>query len=52
MQPVIRSASLADQVLDVLIERIRERVYPPGSQLPPEHDLAAEFDVQQWLPIR
>lgn len=47
MQPVIRSASLADQVLDVLIERIRERVYPPGSQLPPEHDLAAEFDVSR-----
>ena len=48
MQPVvIRSASLADQVLDVLIERIRQRIYSPGSQLPPENELATEFDVSR-----
>ena len=48
MQPVVtRNTSLADQVLDVLIERIRQLVYPPGSQLPPENDLAAEFNVSR-----
>lgn len=48
MQPLVeRSASLADQVQDVLIERIRQRTYPPGSQVPPENDLAAEFNVSR-----
>jgi len=48
MQPIVtRNASLADQVLDVLIERIRQLIYPPGSQLPPENDLAAEFNVSR-----
>ncbi len=48
MQPIVtRNTSLADQVLDVLIERIRQLIYPPGSQLPPENDLAAEFNVSR-----
>ena len=48
MQPTVtRNTSLADQVLDVLIERIRQRIYLPGSQLPPENDLAAEFNVSR-----
>lgn len=47
MQPLVRSASLADQVLDILVERIRNREYPPESQLPPENDLATEFNVSR-----
>ena len=38
MQSLVRNASLADQVLDILVERIRSREYPPQSQLPPEND--------------
>jgi GntR family transcriptional regulator len=48
MQPIVtRNASLADQVLDVLIERIRQMIYPSGSQLPPENELATEFGVSR-----
>ena len=43
----IRQISLADQVLDILIERIINRVYPPGSQLPPEDQLREEFNVSR-----
>jgi GntR family transcriptional regulator len=43
----VRGASLADQVLEILAERIRSGDYPPESQLPPEHDLAAEFNVSR-----
>jgi len=43
----VRGTSLATQVLDILIERIREGVYAPESQLPPENDLAAEFGVSR-----
>lgn len=38
---------LFQQVLDVLVERIQSGVYPPESQLPPEHQLAAEFAVSR-----
>ena len=47
MQSLVRTASLADQVLDILVERIRNREYPPESQLPPENDLATEFNVSR-----
>jgi len=50
MQSLVRSASLADQVLDILVERIRSREYPPESQLPPENDLATEFNVSRATP--
>jgi GntR family transcriptional regulator len=43
----IRQISLADQVLDILVERIINRVYPPGSKLPPEDQLREEFDVSR-----
>lgn len=43
----IRQISLADQVLDILIERIINGVYPPGSQLPPESHLREEFNVSR-----
>ena len=43
----IRQLSLADQVLDILVERILDGVYPPGSKLPPENELRAEFSVSR-----
>ncbi len=43
----VRGTSLAVQVLDILIERIREGIYPPESQLPAENELAAEFGVSR-----
>ena len=44
---LIRQPSLADQVLGILIERIREGVYPPNSQLPPENELIEEFNISR-----
>ncbi len=46
-QVPIRPASLAQQVLQILLDRIRQGVYPPGSQLPPENQLATEFAVSR-----
>jgi GntR family transcriptional regulator len=43
----IRSTSLAEQAVAILIERIRGGVYPAGTQLPPEHELAAAFGVSR-----
>jgi GntR family transcriptional regulator len=43
----IRPGSLAQQVLQILVDRIRQGVYPPGSQLPPENQLSAEFNVSR-----
>ena len=44
---IVRQPSLADQVLGILIDRIREGVYPPGTQLPPESELIEEFSVSR-----
>lgn len=46
-EPLARGTSLSDQVLDILIKRIRDGEYQPESQLPPENDLAAEFGVSR-----
>ncbi len=43
----VRQLSLADQVLDILVERILDGVYPPGSKLPPENQLRDEFNVSR-----
>jgi GntR family transcriptional regulator len=43
----LRAAPLSHQVLDILVEQIRDGSYPPGSQLPPEHELAEMFDVSR-----
>lgn len=43
----VRQLSLADQVLDILIERILDGIYPPGSKLPPENQLRDEFNVSR-----
>lgn len=43
----VRSASLADQTVEILIERIKNGFYPSQSQIPPEHQLATEFNVSR-----
>jgi GntR family transcriptional regulator len=43
----IRQPSLADQVLQILSQRIKDQSYPPGSRLPPENHLAEEFSVSR-----
>ena len=43
----IRNTSLADQVFRVLLSRITEEIYPAGSQLPTENELADELNVSR-----
>jgi GntR family transcriptional regulator len=43
----VRQPSLANQVLDILIDRILSGVYPPGSKLPPETQFTKEFNVSR-----
>ena len=43
----VRGKSLSEQTEEILIERIKNGVYPPRSQIPPENKLAAEFDVSR-----
>lgn len=43
----VRQLTLADQILDILVERILNGVYPPGSKLPPENQLRDEFNVSR-----
>ena len=42
-----RQPSLADQVLHILLDRIKDGVYPPGDQLPPENELIEEFRISR-----
>ena len=44
---LIRQPSLADQVLRILIDRIKDGAYPPNSQFPPENELIEEFNVSR-----
>ena len=44
---LVRQVPLTQQMRDILASRIRDGEYPPGSQLPPENELAAEFDVSR-----
>lgn len=44
---IIRQPSLADQVLLILIDRIKDGVYPPGEQLPTENELIEEFSISR-----
>lgn len=43
----IRFSSLSSQVLELLIEKIRDGAYPPGSPLPPENQMAREYQVSR-----
>jgi GntR family transcriptional regulator len=42
-----RSASLSQQLLGILTERIRRGIYPPESRFPSQNELAAEFNVSR-----
>lgn len=42
-----RQPSLTDQVLQILLDRIKDGVYPPGEQLPPENNLIEEFRISR-----
>ena len=44
---LLRQPPLTDQVLQILLERIKEGVYTPGNQLPPENELIAEFQISR-----
>ena len=43
----VRGTSLAQQAQDILTDRIKNGVYPSKSQIPPENELAAEFNVSR-----
>lgn len=43
----VRFRSLSQQVMDLLVAGIGNGTYPPGSQLPTEHQLADELDVSR-----
>jgi len=43
----IRKTSLANQVEQILIDRIKNGIYPPGGKMPTEEMLAEEFDVSR-----
>ncbi|MFN8500386.1 GntR family transcriptional regulator [Kouleothrix sp.] len=43
----VRGASLVEQTVAILLERINSGVYARAAQLPPEHMLAAEFNVSR-----
>jgi len=42
-----RQPSLTNQVLRILLDRIKDGVYPPGEQLPPENELIDEFRISR-----
>ncbi len=46
-QPVIRVQALVEQIIEILLGRIKDRTYPPNSKLPSENVLCAEFDVSR-----
>jgi len=51
MQPLsassIRTPNIGMQIASIIEERILQNVYPIGSKLPPERQLAEEFDVSR-----
>ena len=47
MNNIIRQISVADQVNEILHQRIRDGAYSPGMRLPSESELAKDFDVSR-----
>ncbi|MGB0385366.1 MAG: GntR family transcriptional regulator [Ardenticatenaceae bacterium] len=43
----VRVKSLVAQIVEILSGRIKSRLYPPDSQIPPEWQLATEFGVSR-----
>ncbi len=44
---LLRQPPLADQVYEILAQRITSKTYSPGERLPPESQLAEELDVSR-----
>jgi len=45
--PIIQSKTVVDQVDEILLERIREGMYPAGSRMPSESELSEELGVSR-----
>jgi GntR family transcriptional regulator len=43
----VRGTSLSSQAQDILAERIKSGQYPADTQIPPENELAAEFNISR-----
>ena len=47
LSKLIRPPSLIDQVFQILLDRINNGTYPPGSKLPNEDELIKEFSISK-----
>jgi len=47
LSKLIRPPSLTDQVFQILLDRINNGTYPPGSKLPNENELIKEFSISK-----
>jgi GntR family transcriptional regulator len=45
--PLERTESLGQRILEILIERIKTKVYPPNTRFPSQNELADEFQVSR-----
>lgn len=43
----LKNTPLSEQVIEIIIKRIKDGDYPTGSQIPPENELAKRFDVSR-----
>ncbi len=43
----LKNTPLSEQVIEIIVKRIKDGTYPPGSQIPPENELANSFDVSR-----
>jgi len=43
----LKNIPLSEQVIEIIINRIKDGTYPPGTQIPPENNLAKRFDVSR-----
>jgi GntR family transcriptional regulator len=44
---IVQTKSVADQVEEILLERIRNAIYSPGSRMPSESELSEDFGVSR-----
>ncbi|MCL4823942.1 MAG: winged helix-turn-helix domain-containing protein, partial [Anaerolineales bacterium] len=44
---ILQSKTVADQVDEILLERLREGLYPAGSRMPSEIELSDELGVSR-----
>ncbi len=48
---ILQSKSIANQVDEILLERIRDGMYLPGSRIPSESELSDELHLPNWQPM-